>query len=119
LLADAFEAVLGAIHLDGGIRAGRAFVRRRLGALEDAASGSDSGGRDPKTELQERWQARSRLTPSYRIVETKGPQHATEFTVEVMAGDLVLATGHGRNRKVAEQDAAASALRDWGRQTKS
>jgi len=110
LLADAFEAVLGAIHLDGGIRAGRVFVRRCLFSLEGASSGSDSPGRDAKTELQERWQAHSRVTPRYRIVATIGPAHAREFTVEVLAGECVLAIGHGRNRKGAEQNAAASAL---------
>ena len=111
LLADALEAVLGAIYLDGGIRAARAFVRRCLFSSAGAKGGSAVHARDAKTELQERWQARSRLTPWYRIVATAGPPHATEFTVEVVAGDRVLATGQGRSRKGAEQAAAASALR--------
>lgn len=106
LLADAFEAVLGAIFLDGGIRAARAFVKRTVGGAENV------GVRDPKTELQERWQARARVTPRYRIVATEGPAHAREFTVEVLAGETVLAAGTGKNRKAAEQAAAASALRD-------
>lgn len=111
LLADAFEAVLGAIYLDGGIRAGRAFVRSSLGSFMGGSTGGDPSARDAKTELQERWQALSRVTPSYRIIATTGPAHAREFTVEVLAGDRVLATGSGRSRKAAEQDAAASALR--------
>jgi ribonuclease-3 len=111
LLADAFEAVLAAIYLDGGIRACRAFVRRCLGSFKGGSAGGDSSVRDAKTELQERWQALSRVTPSYRIVETTGPAHAREFTVEVLAGDRVLAKGSGRSRKAAEQDAATSALR--------
>lgn len=106
LLADAFEAILGAIFLDGGIRSARAFIHRTLGGFD---GGSD---RDPKTELQERWQARSRVTPHYRIVATHGPPHAREFTVEVLAGEVVLASGTGRNRKAAEQAAAANALQD-------
>jgi ribonuclease-3 len=106
LLADAFEAILGAVFLDGGIRAARAFVRRTLGGFD---GGSE---RDPKTELQERWQARSRVTPRYRIASTDGPPHARQFTVEVLAQDVVLATGTGRNRKAAEQAAAANALQD-------
>lgn len=110
LLADAFEAVLGAIYLDGGIRAGRAFVRRSLSSFMVPATAGDSNGLDAKTELQERWQATARLTPRYRIVATTGPAHAREFTVEVLAGEQVLATGHGRNRKGAEQEAAALAL---------
>ena len=111
MLADAFEAVLGAIYLDGGIRAGRAFVRRCLGPLMGASTGLESTVLDAKTELQEKWQALSRVTPCYRIVATEGPAHAREFTVEVLAGDRVLATGRGRNRKSAEQAAAASALK--------
>jgi ribonuclease-3 len=111
LLADAFEAVLGAIYLDGGIRSGRAFVRRSLGWIMGASNGGEAPALDPKTKLQERWQALSRLTPFYRIVATTGPAHAREFTVEVLAGERVLATGQGRNRKRAEQEAAAAALR--------
>jgi len=110
LLADALEAVLGAIYLDGGIRAARAFVKRCLFSAEGASRRSAAPDRGAKTELQELWQARSRLTPRYRIVATTGPPHARQFTVEVVAGDRVLATGRGRNRKGAEQDAAASAL---------
>jgi len=117
MLADAFEAVLGAIYLDGGIRAGRAFVRRCLGPLMGASTGVESPGLDAKTELQERWQALSRVTPCYRIVATEGPAHAREFMVEVLVGDRVLATGRGRNRKGAEQAAAASALRDLAGET--
>lgn len=110
LLADAFEAVIGAIFLDGGIRAGRAFVRRSLLSSQGASGGRDASGYDAKTELQERCQARSRMTPVYRIVETMGPAHAREFAVEVLEGDRVLAAGRGRSRKAAEQDAAAKAL---------
>jgi ribonuclease-3 len=112
LLADAFEAILAAIYLDGGMRAGRAFVRRCLGPSMGVSPGRGGSARDPKTELQERWQATVRATPSYRIVSTTGPAHAREFTVEVFVGDRVLGIGSGRSRKVAEQDAAGSALRD-------
>jgi ribonuclease-3 len=111
LLADAFEAILGAIYLDGGMRAARGFVSRCLGPSMGVSPGSRGSARDPKTELQERWQAASRVTPSYRIVATTGPAHAREFTVEVFVGDRVLGMGSGRSRKVAEQDAAGSALR--------
>ena len=92
--------------MDGGIRSARAFVRRTLGGFDGGAE------RDSKTELQERWQARARVTPRYRIVATDGPPHARTFTVEVLANDVVLALGTGRNRKAAEQAAAANALQD-------
>jgi len=106
ILADAFEALLGAIYLDAGIRPARAFVRRHLAPVPDAAGASH----DAKTELQERLQGRLRVTPAYRIVSTTGPAHEREFQVEVVAGDKVLATGRGRSRKGAEQDAARSAI---------
>jgi len=112
ILADVFEAVLGAIYLDGGIRPARAFVRRHLAPCPPSAIPD----RDAKTELQERLQGRLRLTPGYRIVATSGPAHEREFEVEVVAGDRVLATGRGRSRKGAEQDAARSAIRALDRE---
>ena len=117
LLADAFEAVLGAVYLDGGVRAGRTFVRRQLEPLRGASS-VDGAKRDAKTELQERWQATLQLTPRYRIVSTFGPAHAREFEVEVVVGDDTLARGRGRSRKAAEQDAARLALEVPTRETR-
>jgi ribonuclease-3 len=108
LLADAFEAVLGAVYLDGGIRAARAFVHRHLRCvLEQAAAGATA---DSKTRLQEWTQARWHRTPEYRIVATDGPPHAPEFVAEVRLADRVMASGRGSTRKVAEQAAARLAL---------
>jgi ribonuclease-3 len=110
LLADTFEAILGAIYLDGGVRAARAFVKRHLGqALREAGEASGPAD-DFKTRLQERVQARLRRTPHYRIVSTIGPAHALEFTVEVRLDGRVLGRGTGLNRKKAEQEAARRAL---------
>ena len=110
LLADVFEAVLGAVYLDGGIRSARAFVRRQLaGALADTRGASWTMD-DFKTRLQEETQARLQETPRYRIVSTTGPDHALEFVVEVRLGQSVLGQGTGSNRKRAEQDAARRAL---------
>jgi len=112
LLADIFEAVLGAIYLDGGIRPARAFVTRHLG--EALVETGERGRRtdDYKTRLQEAVQARLQLTPSYRIVSTTGPAHALDFEVEVLVDDRTLGRGAGTNRKRAEQDAAKHALED-------
>jgi ribonuclease-3 len=110
LLADVFEAVLGAVYLDGGIRAARAFVKRHLGPALRAAGGSGPAAGDYKTLLQETVQARLRRTPRYRIVSTTGPDHALEFEVEVLLGDEVLGRGSGANRQRAEQEAARVAL---------
>jgi ribonuclease-3 len=110
LLADGFEAVLGAICLDGGIRTARAFVRRELGGSLRGTRGSHWTADDFKTRLQEKVQARLQVTPRYRIVSTAGPDHALDFVVEVQIGDRVLSRGAGTNRKRAEQEAARKAL---------
>jgi len=110
LLADLFEAVLGAIYLDGGLRPARAFVRRHLrGELRGARQTSVSRD-DFKTRLQELTQAELQLTPRYRIVSTSGPAHAMLFEVEVLLGRRVLGRGTGTNRKRAEQEAARVAI---------
>jgi len=110
LLADVFEAVLGAVYLDGGIRPARAFVTRHLGEalIETGRRGRRTD--DYKTRLQEAVQARLQLTPSYRIVSTTGPAHALDFEVEVLVDDRSIGRGCGTNRKRAEQDAAKHAL---------
>lgn len=110
LLADAFEAVLGAVFLDGGIRAGRAFVRRHLGAELAASRGTRDTAEDYKTRLQEYVQARLRRTPRYRIVSASGPAHALDFEAEVLLGEEILGRGRGKSRKQAEQHAACAAL---------
>lgn len=110
LLADVYEAVLGAILVDGGIRVARSFVRRTLGPALRATRASSHVADDYKTILQERVQAAARVTPRYRIVRTQGPAHAHEFEVEVSVGGKVLAGGSGSSRKQAEQQAARNAL---------
>ncbi len=111
LLSDAFEAVLAAVYLDGGIRAARAFVRRHLRDALAAPSGAWPGaGEDFKTLLQESVQARLHRTPRYRIVRSSGLAHALVFEAEVLVGERVLGTGLGTSRKQAEQDAARAAL---------
>jgi ribonuclease-3 len=111
LLADSFEAVLGAIYIDGGLRPARSFVVRHL---RSALRESEKAGAIPddyKTRLQEAVQARTRQTPRYRIVSTRGPAHQREFEVEVLVGDEIRGSGTGRSRKLAEQEAARVALR--------
>ena len=110
LLADVFEAVLGAIYIDGGIRPARAFVKRALGEKLQATRESGETSDDYKTRLQERLQQRLRQTPRYRIVSTTGPDHALQFEVEVLIEDRILARGDGSSRKAAEQEAARHAL---------
>ena len=89
ILADSFEAVLGAIYLDGGIRPARAFVKRHLGAVLKAVRHAERSSDDFKTQLQELCQAELQLTPRYRIVSTAGPAHELEFVAEVLVGRRV------------------------------
>ena len=110
LLADVFEAVLGAIYLDGGIRSARAFVRRELRVVLRETRGSSGTFRDYKTRLQERVQGMLQQTPRYRIVSTSGPAHAMRFEVEVLLDREVLGRGSGASRKMAEQRAARAAI---------
>jgi len=113
LLADAFEAVLAAVYLDGGIRAARAFARRHLQETIRRAGQVAELADDFKTRLQERVQARLHRTPSYRIVRRSGSDHAPEFVAEVRVRDRLLGRGRGASRKLAEQSAAREALSAW------
>jgi len=109
ILADAVEALVGAVFLDGGFEAARDVVYGLLGeALGDAAGGAIR--MDAKTALQERLQANGSGTPSYRVVKTSGPEHSKLFEVEIALGDNVFARGSGRSKKEAEKDAAQNAL---------
>jgi ribonuclease III len=113
VLADAFEATLGALYLDRGLDDARAYLMRvfeerlRPEALALAVL-------DPKSELQELTMAEAGSTPAYRIVEEAGPPHERIFTAEVLLGDHVLGRGSGASKKDAEKEAAAAALAAFG-----
>lgn len=110
ILADAAEAILGAVYLDGGFDAAQAVVTRLLGEQIDSVE-VESFGKDPKTELQEWLQARRVPVPAYRIVATRGQAHAQTFEVECAVPTLRLAErGEGRSRRAAEQQAARRML---------
>ncbi|MFQ5860574.1 MAG: ribonuclease III [Dehalococcoidia bacterium] len=110
-LTAALEAVLGALFLDQGYRAGRAAVVRLL-KRELRRALATGIPKDVKSQLQERAQARGKPSPRYRVVQAQGPDHARRFTVEVVvAGGEVLGTGRGRSKAEAEQAAALKALK--------
>jgi len=112
-LADALEAIIGAVYLDGGFEAGRTFV---LGLYRDALQNmpSATGIKDPKTRLQEYLQSRHKPTPEYSMVEATGEAHAQTFRVECRAAGIVTTEGVGSTRRRAEQAAAEQALRQLG-----
>lgn len=110
ILADAMEAIIGAIYLDGGQEAAQSLVAQLFGEVI-ASTTVDSWRKDPKTELQEWLQARHHPVPQYRIVATRGQAHAQTFEVECLILSLQLSeTGEGRSRRVAEQEAAQKVL---------
>ncbi len=109
LLADAYEAILGAVYLDLGIDAVRHRVRLDLG--KDIVRGTvPLPEKDYKYALQEWVQARRQPAPGYRLVRQEGPDHETEFFVEVVVMGDVVGEGRGRSKKAAERDAARVAL---------
>ncbi len=109
ILADAFESVVGAIYLDQGFEAARAFIERWL--LRDTRSiVADKRHTNYKSHLQEYVQSTYRTHPVYRIRSEMGPDHSKQFMVEVIVGKRTLGDGKGRNKKEAEQAAARNAL---------
>ncbi len=110
ILADALEALIGAVYMDAGYEAAAGVVQRLLGPLIDSAD-LNRWSKDPKTELQEWLQGRRLPVPAYRIVATRGQAHAQTFEVECAVSALSLAErGEGRSRRIAEQEAARRLL---------
>ena len=110
-LENVYEAVVGALYLDGGIEAARAFVARTLfpQMSEELALEPEN----PKSALQEKLQEDG-ITPTYKLVETQGPPHDRTFVAQVFAGSQGLALGTGRTKKEAESQAAKSTLARLG-----
>ncbi len=108
-LAGALEAIIAAIFLDQGAAATKSFILR-LFNQEIQKVVSQGAGVDYKSQLQELIQARQQLTPAYHVVEAIGPDHDKRFTVEVRVDDTVLGRGSGKSKKMAEAEAARSAL---------
>jgi ribonuclease-3 len=108
LLADALEATLAAVFLDGGLKAAEALTRRLFAPCLASLGAPD--WQDYKTALQEFIQARHKTSPTYRVLAESGPGHARQFQVEVELLGQPLARGEGRSKKQAEQQAARRAL---------
>ena len=112
IVADALEAVVGAVYLDAGFEPSRKVTERLLQAL--IAEAVDGGvERDSKTRLQERVQASLQQLPSYQLIGEHGPDHAKVFEVAVSIDGSEVARASGPSKKQAEQRAAAAALSTW------
>ena len=107
ILADAFEAILGAVFLDGGLDAARTIIEKHCYQFLET---SDANLRDPKTQLQEWLHKQGASSPIYRELKRRGSVHAPVFTVEVDAGDAGNARAEGTSKRRAERQAAHNLL---------
>ncbi|MBL8060125.1 MAG: ribonuclease III [Chthonomonas sp.] len=110
ILADVFEALIGAIYLESGLEQARWFILEQLRGFLDEISGGDVNPNDYKSRLQEVAQAIWRKTPNYRIKSEVGNQQERRFVVQVIFDSEVMGEGAGRSKKEAEQAAAKDAL---------
>ena len=110
LLADAFEAVIAAIYLEGGLEAARHVLRRVLFELALEERGERIADSDRKSALQEFLQGRGQPPAEYRVAGESGPDHQKKFQIEVWINGVCMAGGEGSTKKEAEQRAAHSAL---------
>jgi ribonuclease-3 len=110
MLCNAFEAVIGALYLDGGIIAVEQFMDPLLDSTAKEIRRGESD-RDPKSQLQEWVQGRGQGAPHYRIVSESGPDHSKDFVVEVEVEGRTVGRGEGRSKQAASKAAARTALR--------
>jgi ribonuclease-3 len=113
ILADVFEAVIGALYLDSGYAAAAAFITKNLCSKIDDVIEKRSY-QDAKSRFQEVAQEKRGLTPSYETLTEVGPDHDKRFTVGVFIGEKEIARGEGQSKQVAEQKAAEAGLDKMG-----
>lgn len=112
ILANAFEALIGAVYLERGYDDAAAFITKHISAkLENILK--DGSWRDPKSHLQEMMQRIDGVTPRYVVIEEVGPDHDKVFTLGVYAGDKLVSTGTGPSKQAAQQEAAKLALTSY------
>ncbi len=112
LLADALEAIIGAIYISLGLEATRQFVLQRFSRVLAEANSKTPLPYDPKSYLQELLQAHTKQTPEYVTIAAEGPPHNCTFTAQARFNDLVLGEGSGPSKQSAEQAAARQSLTD-------
>ena len=108
LLADTFEAILGALYIDQGLKIAEKFVSKNV--LVDIEEKIKMPLKDAKSRLQEYVQAKGKPAPKYNVVKESGPDHSKEFVVEVVINAKPVSSGKGKSKGEAEQDAAKKAL---------
>lgn len=114
ILANAFEALIGAIYLDQGYETANTFISTHI--LSKLQGILDEGSwRDPKSHLQEVAQSVDGQTPQYRVIEESGPDHDKEFTLGVYVGSELMGSGTGHSKQIAQQQAARAALAKYAK----
>lgn len=113
LLANALEAIIGAIYLDQGYAVAEAFILKNIVSKIDEVI-ANKLYLDPKSYFQEKSQECFKMTPSYRIIKEEGPDHDKNFTVGVYVGDELVAQGNGSSKQEAQREAAQEGLKAKG-----
>lgn len=117
IVANAFEAIIGAIYLDKGLEVARSFINKyilyRIDEILD-----DGSWRDPKSHLQEVSQRIDNETPDYKVIEELGPDHNKTFTVGAFVGGKEIGRGGGTSKQAAQQEAAREALDNYKKHPK-
>ncbi len=109
LLADAVEAIIGAIYLDHGMEGAKKFINENL--LTDLDKKLKEPLKDAKSSLQEYYQAQKKTPPKYKLVKQDGPDNAKLFTIQVVDAGKILGEGIGKSKQEAQQQAASVALK--------
>ncbi len=113
ILANAFEALIGAIYLERGYDDAETFITKHISSKLDGIL-KEGSWRDPKSHLQEIMQRTDGVTPRYVVLEEVGPDHDKVFTLGVYAGDRLVSKGVGPSKQAAQQEAAKAALETYG-----
>lgn len=117
ILANSFEALIGAIYLDKGYEKAEKFIEKHiLSKLEGILN--DESWRDPKSHLQEMSQSVDNMTPQYRVLEEIGPDHEKIFRLGVYVGENLMGVGEGPSKQFAQQQAATAALNEYKKRFK-
>lgn len=117
ILANAFEALIGAVYLEKGYTVAAEFIEKTILSKLDAILESGSW-RDPKSHLQEVSQSIDGMTPQYKVIEEVGPDHEKIFTLGVYVGHELMGTGTGHSKQIAQQQAATAALEAYKKRAK-
>lgn len=113
LLASAYEALLGAIFLDGGYEIAKQVIKANFDKLISAMNPAEDFVQDYKTRLQELTQAELKTSPVYDVIGEQGPSHNPKFEVSLSLQGKIVGTGIGKSKKIAEQEAARITIENW------